>query len=726
MGIRGNVKVQEDKVPLIVEFDDVDSYSLTRYGVYRGSIWFQNLASVFCLEGVRCSSEDVSSDLETNAQFMLGSGIGRIVMTGRRNNGEVGDQNNQFLQGLTALLREQNRIHGEQIQQLLQVREQESTPRHPTPSAHPVYKQFWELGPTEFKGITNSIIAKGWIRSLEMIYDFIYTDMADFKEVFYGKYFMADNRTRLVREFLELRQGDLTVAEYIRRFNRGCYFVPMIARQPVEELKHFTEGLRAAIRHDVRLSRVTTFREAVDQVGHFARDCPQLKEPTKGRAHALIDSGVTHSFISAAYIAKLGITPEQMIKGYSVSLPSGEELHSNRVAYSIPTRASRATGTTSSATSANSGLNRSRYGSRQQLPHRRRVSSPVPAIFHLAFPSIAGRQDHGRPSPGGRRSGASHGPRSVGLLGITAHQNSLRWLIWTTMGLFDSSYSSLLELQAMIRKFIQLVAMLADLFCYLPSLFTNMDLVNKMPEVQLGQKSEYLEEDGDRDSDGDGKGDKDGDSEGGGEEHSEEDNVGRENPNDANSNEAAGGDEDDDGGKPDGEDENEGEEPEDQDPNDNNEQDDDDDDDDDSGNAEDEGEEEEEDDEEELIKSDHKRLKFDPGRSDDEGGGIPRSGLPKIFTYLYSTAKNPLVENDEGSSDGVIMVGYGYGLPISRLYARYFGGDLQIISMEGYGHSCILAYEIWKMASEFTNLKYSRVEIDEVRFEWVECMLDYI
>ncbi|KAG6521335.1 hypothetical protein ZIOFF_018450 [Zingiber officinale] len=31
-----------------------------------------------------------------------------------------------------------------------------------------------------------------------------------------------------------------------------------------------------------------------------------------------------------------------------------------------------------------------------------------------------------------------------------------------------------------------------------------------------------------------------------------------------------------------------------------------------------------------------------------------------------------------------------------------------------------------KMASEFTNLKYSRVEIDEVRFEWAECMLDYI
>eukprot|EP00252_Welwitschia_mirabilis_P024915 TRINITY_DN7601_c0_g1_i4.p1 TRINITY_DN7601_c0_g1~~TRINITY_DN7601_c0_g1_i4.p1 ORF type:complete len:362 (-),score=45.14 TRINITY_DN7601_c0_g1_i4:130-1215(-) len=67
----------------------------------------------------------------------------------------------------------------------------------------------------------------------------------------------------------------------------------------------------------------------------------------------------------------------------------------------------------------------------------------------------------------------------------------------------------------------------------------------------------------------------------------------------------------------------------------------------------------------------------------DEGGGIPRSGLPKIFTYLYSTAESPRFEE-------VSMAGYGYGLPISRLYARYFGGDLQVISMEGYGTDAYL------------------------------------
>lgn len=77
----------------------------------------------------------------------------------------------------------------------------------------------------------------------------------------------------------------------------------------------------------------------------------------------------------------------------------------------------------------------------------------------------------------------------------------------------------------------------------------------------------------------------------------------------------------------------------------------------------------------------------------DEGGGIPRSDLPRIFTYLYSTAENPLDEEDLaiGTTPGMVtMAGYGVGIPISRLYARYFGGDLQIISMEGYGTDAYL------------------------------------
>ncbi|GFY89438.1 pyruvate dehydrogenase kinase [Actinidia rufa] len=68
----------------------------------------------------------------------------------------------------------------------------------------------------------------------------------------------------------------------------------------------------------------------------------------------------------------------------------------------------------------------------------------------------------------------------------------------------------------------------------------------------------------------------------------------------------------------------------------------------------------------------------------DEGGGIPRSGLPKIFTYLYSTAKNPLDEQSDLLTANVsTMAGYGYGLPISRLYAR----DRCISSLVSLGDS---------------------------------------
>lgn len=66
----------------------------------------------------------------------------------------------------------------------------------------------------------------------------------------------------------------------------------------------------------------------------------------------------------------------------------------------------------------------------------------------------------------------------------------------------------------------------------------------------------------------------------------------------------------------------------------------------------------------------------------DLGGGIPRSQIDMLFQYMYSTAPRP----QPGSSDVTVpLAGYGYGLPLSRLYARYFQGDLQIYSVEGYG-----------------------------------------
>lgn len=77
----------------------------------------------------------------------------------------------------------------------------------------------------------------------------------------------------------------------------------------------------------------------------------------------------------------------------------------------------------------------------------------------------------------------------------------------------------------------------------------------------------------------------------------------------------------------------------------------------------------------------------------DEGGGIPRSNVEKIWSYLFTTADPSIQEGmvgvveNEAVDHGIDspLAGLGYGLPISRSYCRYFGGDLSIMSMEGYG-----------------------------------------
>ncbi|WAQ82110.1 hypothetical protein PtA15_2A423 [Puccinia triticina] len=70
----------------------------------------------------------------------------------------------------------------------------------------------------------------------------------------------------------------------------------------------------------------------------------------------------------------------------------------------------------------------------------------------------------------------------------------------------------------------------------------------------------------------------------------------------------------------------------------------------------------------------------------DEGGGIPRSAVGLVWTYMYTTAQAQRLDRDfEGTDFKAPMAGFGYGLSIARLYAQYFGGNLKLISMEGYG-----------------------------------------
>ncbi|KAM3183711.1 hypothetical protein ACTXT7_009820 [Hymenolepis weldensis] len=77
----------------------------------------------------------------------------------------------------------------------------------------------------------------------------------------------------------------------------------------------------------------------------------------------------------------------------------------------------------------------------------------------------------------------------------------------------------------------------------------------------------------------------------------------------------------------------------------------------------------------------------------DQGGGFPRSLNDQLFKYTYTTGGSRTGRSESilsPSAGYAPIAGYGYGLPLSRLYARYLHGDLSLSGTEGYGTEAFL------------------------------------
>jgi len=68
-------------------------------------------------------------------------------------------------------------------------------------------------------------------------------------------------------------------------------------------------------------------------------------------------------------------------------------------------------------------------------------------------------------------------------------------------------------------------------------------------------------------------------------------------------------------------------------------------------------------------------------RVSDRAQGIPIEVGNRVWSYMYTTS----------SGKASPLSGYGVGLPLSRLHARYMGGTLELISLPGYGTNAYLS-----------------------------------
>ena len=71
---------------------------------------------------------------------------------------------------------------------------------------------------------------------------------AEFHELFMGKYFPATVRYAKAQEFLELKQGAMTVIEYVARFTKLDRFTDDYVATDEAKVRRFENGLRLSIR----------------------------------------------------------------------------------------------------------------------------------------------------------------------------------------------------------------------------------------------------------------------------------------------------------------------------------------------------------------------------------------------------------------------------------------------------------------------------------------------
>ncbi|XP_073025149.1 uncharacterized protein [Primulina eburnea] len=186
----------------------------------------------------------------------------------------------------------------------------------PRPQPEAVYERFQKMNPQKFSGATNSMVAEEWVKSIEVIFEYMVLQDVDrvrcaifllagdarrwwdstsvavnlptlswngFKELFFAKYFTEEVRARLTTEFMMLRQGDSSVTEFVRKFEQGCYFVPLIANDAQAKLRHFMSGLRSVLRRDVRVAGPTTYTVAVSRALAAEQDQRDIETDRLGK-----------------------------------------------------------------------------------------------------------------------------------------------------------------------------------------------------------------------------------------------------------------------------------------------------------------------------------------------------------------------------------------------------------------------------------------------------------
>lgn len=104
-----------------------------------------------------------------------------------------------------------------------------------------------------------------------------------FSELFLEKYFPRFMETQMELKFLELKQGNMTVAEYEAKFTELSRFVPEYVNTEAKRARRFQLGLKQWIQNRVAVLELTDYATLVQKASIIEAGSEQLQNEKEGK-----------------------------------------------------------------------------------------------------------------------------------------------------------------------------------------------------------------------------------------------------------------------------------------------------------------------------------------------------------------------------------------------------------------------------------------------------------
>ena len=140
----------------------------------------------------------------------------------------------------------------------------------------------------------------------------------EFKEAFLGKYFPLEKRECKIEEFINLRQGNMSVEEYALKFSMLSRYAPSLVSNCREEMSRFVTGVsdlvkeecRTTMLHgDMNISRLVVYAQSIEE-SKMTRVRKDLK---RGRYRIKDNLGLRRGLQIKIYQVLLRLTTKEVV-----------------------------------------------------------------------------------------------------------------------------------------------------------------------------------------------------------------------------------------------------------------------------------------------------------------------------------------------------------------------------------------------------------------------------